>query len=561
MTIKYKTFDETFTNQYHEKLDYYRKLYQGKHSEIFGRAEKLIKNGEIIDNLLTGNGNNRSPEVAFVQTPYIVANICKLIPEIPAMLISRSLGKFTSSLKVDEQQNAAINTETSEAIDGPNDSTFNGKVVDLQNELIQQIVKNSNLTFEHHSNIVQHQVDGGLVGVPFDDERGIRIEFMARDVYYPHEDGLGADLTFVRKLGLETDEELSEYLYTYRERQEEGGVRTQHILRGYGEGGNINEDLPPEQAAPLLGKKVEDLNDFYAGKVGTFIKYWANEKTFMDPLGVSVLRNQEGRQDEINWRLTRTAAIFERNGKPRLAISKEVARKLQEKMVKTYGKTFEHKFDSRDLEIVSMDDNGRSIEVIQIDVKNIGDITWIKDLIKLMLIETKTSEKAIDFYMDNGNGAAQSGVAKFYDLFLSLMKAEHLQKEYIHFLKELFRDALWLKFQSDDNVKIEEPEVQLLGMLPVQRKELVEENMMALGAGKSAQSLETTIRRNNPTASEDWILDELERIEAEAASTDSTSIAAGARQTLSNFLDNPDERPTPNATGEGAATPEEGEDV
>lgn len=541
MTINYSKYDDDFMNKYHEKLHYYRKLYEGKHSEIFDRAKELIQDGEIVDNLLKENGNAMNPKVAFVQTPYIVANICKLIPEVPAMLVARSIGKIDTSLENDEGQNDEILPETSSEIDGPNDDTFNGTVTNTQSELIATIVKNSNLHFEHYPNIVQQQVDGGLVGVPWKDARGVRIEFKARDVYFPHDDGLGADLTFVKTDLTDTDEE---YLYTYRERQEEKGLLTSHTLRVLVEGKKTMEELPPAETAELLNMKVNKLKQFYTGKIGTFIKYWANEKTFMQPLGVSVLRNQEGRQDEINWRLTRTAAIFERNGKPRLAVSKEILRKLQEKMVKQYGQGAEHSFDSRDLEIVSMDENGKSIEVIQIDVANIGDISWIKDLIKMMLIETKTSEKAIDFYMSENGGTATSGIAKFYDLFMSLMKAEHIQKEYIHFLKELISDALWLVHQTDKNVKIEEPTIYLLGMIPVQRKEIVDEAMAAYSGanGKSAQSLETTVRKINPDKSEDWIQDELTRIELESQSDNSTTLDTGSRQTLENLLDNPSSR-------------------
>lgn len=235
--------------------------------------------------------------------------------------------------------------------------------------------------------------------------------------------------------------------------------------------------------------------------------YLANDKTFMNPLGVSCLKNQEAKQDEINWSLTRSALTFERNGKPRIAISQEIFAALEERAIERYGDGA--RIDHRDMEITTFDENGRAMEIIQIDISKIGDIQWVKDLMKLMFIETKTSEKAVDFYMEGGS-AAQSGVAKFYDLFLSLIKAEKIQAEYVYYVKKLVENALWLANRQDAAVVIEEPEIALNAMVPISRKELMEENVLPFEKG--AQSLETTIRRNNPAASEEWIQEELARL-------------------------------------------------
>src|SRR5699024_3647569 len=164
----------------------------------------------------------------------------------------------------------------------------------------------------------------------------------------------------------------------------------------------------------------------------------------------------------------------------------------------------------------------------------IGDIGWVKDLIKLMLMETQTSEKMVDFYSDaqGSQGAAQSGVAKFYDLFVSLLKAEQLQQEYIYFLQQLFESALWLQHELDPAVQVDEPELQTNDRIPLRRKEWVEENNNAYTEG--TQSLEVTIRRNNPHASEEWILNELANIEAEQSDDDAFSLERG-RQTLHQF--------------------------
>src|SRR5699024_9122585 len=95
----WEKFDASVIEKRHGKIFYYLDLYEGKHSEIFPRAKNLIEKGEIVDNIMHG-----AQQAQNVQTPYIVANICKLIPEIPAMLVSRSIGNIQSSLSPDDFQ-------------------------------------------------------------------------------------------------------------------------------------------------------------------------------------------------------------------------------------------------------------------------------------------------------------------------------------------------------------------------------------------------------------------------------------------------------------------------
>lgn len=535
MPIEWKKFDQDVVQDMHGDIYFYRKLYEGKHSEIFERAKELIDKGEIVDKIING-----SKKTANVKTPYVVANICKLIPEIPAMLVSRSIGNIQSSLSASDFQNEEVNDNTDELIDGPGDESASSKIINTQQEIIRQIEKNSHLAFEHWGNIVQQQVDGGLVGVPWMDDAGLRIDFKARDVYYPHEDGLGVDLAYEREI------EDENYLHIYRERVNNGNLHVNNKLYKLNKQREATP-LPDDEASELLGMDVAE--KVYKGRGRPFIVYWPNQKTFMNELGVSCLENQANKQDEINWTLTRNAITFERNGKPRIAVSKEIMQELQSRAYERYGD--EGKIDHRDLEITTFDDKGKAMEVIQLDVTKIGDISWVKDLIKLILMETQTSEKMVDFYSDSSGtqSAAQSGVAKFYDLFISLLKAEQLQQEYIYFLQNLIESALWLAHESDPAVYIEEPEIQIKSMIPISRKELIEENNKAYT--DKTQSLETTIRRNNPNASEEWIQEELERVEAEQSNDDSFSLARG-RQTLDNFFGN--------RTQDGEPIDEEGED-
>jgi hypothetical protein len=526
MTIKWKEWNEKVIEETHGRVYFYRQLYDGDHAQLFSRAKQLIEKGEIIDNIVEGKHQAKN-----VQTPYIIANISKLIPEIPAMLVARSIGKINSSIQSTDEQNENASDDTSEIIEG-GQGAANAEIDNLQQELIDQIEKNSRLKFKHWSNIVQHQVDGGLVGVPWKDDRGLRIDFKQRDVYFPHEDELGVDLAYERTI----DDE--DYLHVYRERVEDGNLKTNHFLYKIDTSDKL-EEVEGLEAKEILG--IEELEIIYKGRSRPFVVYWSNEETFMNPLGVSCLKNQEGKQDEINWTLTRNAIVYERNGKPRIAVSKEIMDALRDAAHERYGD--ESKIDHRDLEITTFDENGKAMEVIQIDITKIGDLQWVKDLMKLMFIETKTSEKAVDFYLDEGSGSsAQSGVAKFYDLFISIVKGEQIQGEYIYFLQQLFENCLWLSNQDDSAVIIEEPEITLKAMIPISRKELIEENTIAFSGG--AQSLETTVRRNNPHASEEWIQEEIARIEEEQQSDDSSSLAFG-RQSLSNYMDNRNENGDP----------------
>lgn len=525
MTIEWKEWNEKTITDVHGDIYLHRDLYEGNHAAIFPRAEKLIKNGEITDQLFKGYQEARK-----VQTPYIQANLCKLIAEVPAMLVARSIGKVTSSIPSDERQTKAVNETTDELIDGA-EKGESSVIEDAQSEVIRQIVKNSKLDLEHWSNIVQHQVDGGLVGVPFEDEKGLRIEFKSRDVYFPHEDGLGADLAYKRTI------EGQDYIHVYRERVEGGRLTATHLLYELN-GSQMTQIEDDAQVRDIL--KAQQLVTTYNGRSQLFIQYWGNQKTFINPLGVSALRNQYGKQDEINWRLTQTGIVFERNSKPRIAISEDTFTRLEQIAMERYGEEegrgrIDHEF----LEVTTFDkDTGKAMEVIQVDVKNIGGLEWAQDIMKTMLMETQTSEKALDFYKDASNNSAVSGVAKFYDLYLSITKAERIQQEYVYFLKQLLESCLWLQNKKDPAVLIEEPDIALNEMVPVTRTDLVTENLSALEAG--GMSLETFVRRTNPTASEEWIVEELERIEMEKQTVDSVSILSGP-QTADNLNDNRDE--------------------
>lgn len=547
MTLKWTKWTDSEIKAIHGSIKKYRMLYDGDHSQLFERAKRLIEQGEITDQIFEGNTVAKQ-----IQSPYIVANVSKMIVDVPAMLVSRAIGKVSTSTSLEDFEGTDIvDTDAEEDFIDP---------LEKQKEIIEGIAKRSKLSFEHKTNITHHQMDGGIVGVPYESENGIQIDFKSRDVYYPHDDGQGCDLVYELHFDPYDDfmnEGLAEnYLHVYRERVEDRELTTKHMLYEIGEHGklqevgqaNIYDDDDPETVAEKNGNAEQIIKDIlgidevertFPGRDKEFVVYWPNNKTFTNPLGRSALHNQENKQDEINWSLTRNGIVYERNGKPRIAVSKEIFTALQEKAFDRYGD--ESKIDHRDLEVTTFDENGKALEVIQIDVTKIGDIKWVKDIMKIMMMETQTSEKAVDFYMEGGS-SAQTGIAKFYDLFTSILKAEQISDEYIHFLQQLFENCLWIANQDDPGVIIEEPKVDIKNMMPIARKELIDQESTGLKNG--TQSLETAVRNQNPNASDDWIQDEIERIEEGQESQSSGNILQG-RQTLNNMLDNRNPNGTP----------------
>lgn len=531
----WKKYDEATIQKTHGNLSFYRDLYEGNHEDLFPRARELKAKGEVTVRL--AEGGNAAERV---KSPYIIANMSKIIPEITATFVSRSIGTIRSGLKVDEQANAAANADTNEQIDEA-EGAINEQIVNLHDELIKQIAKNSNLgVAEHWSNVVQQQVDGGLLGIAWKDENGVTIEFKARDCYFPHPDGKGADLVEPYDVEDENGKEQN-YLRVYRERIEDGSVIGKHMLFSVSRFNNT-KPLDDEVTMEILG--IDSVDEFFEGRSTSMMQYWANDKTFMNPLGSSVLKGQESKQDEINWLLTQQGIIFTRNGKPRIAVTKEVMSELQRLAVERYGEGNEHMVDADDLELTTLDDDGNALQVIQIDISKIGTIDNVKNLMKLMLMETQTSEKAVDFYMEGGAGATASGVAKYYDLLMTLIKSQRIAEEYTHFLQNLFTDALWLMNQDDEAVQVEPPEILSNDMIPLTKKEVLEMNASAFVA--KIQSLETTLRNIYPTASDKWIEDEMTRIE-QAMESDDSSTLTGGRDFISAYMDGRTERGGANA--------------
>ncbi len=528
-----KSFTQEEITETHGDMFLYRDLYDGRHSKLFDRAKALIEQGEIIDRIEYGDVKAQN-----VQTPYIVVNISKMIVDIPTLFITRSMGKLQTNYPINEiEDEEDFNTEDNH-IEGTQDDSLNGELFDLQQETLDQIEVNSNFKKHHGMNIKQWQIDGGIVAVPEVINGQVKLSFKERNVYYELEDGKTYQLRYIVERGDD------KYVHVHEEVEGEDELTGSHTVYHMDDNGDL-QIVDDEEIIFDITKLEKDQRDYVLkGRKRTLFVYLPYSPTFMNRYGRSVLMGQEGKQDEVNWTMTRTAQIFERNGKPRISVSKEVMERLIDVSMQRYG--VGDKFDHRDLEVTTIDEFGKSLEIHQIDISKIGDITYVKDVIKMMLMETQTSEKAIDFFTSEG-AQAQSGTAKFYDLFLSIMKAEQMRGEYIEFIQQGVENCMWLLNQINSDIIIEKPIIVQKDMMPVTSKETSTLNNQSYAAG--TQSLEQTVRNNNPDKSEEWILEEVEKIESERTSQDSMSLLRGNMTGL-NFNDNKEDEEETNPVDE-----------
>lgn len=555
----------------HGDMYYYRDLYEGNHAEIFPRAKNLIRRGEIID--LYADGNTNSPKN--VRTPYIMLNVSKMIVDVPSMFVARSIGQIKTNHTPDSLGQQEMNdvegnseddteTELQTNTNNPDDTTqttqqaengtesdmyettdsddFNSTVHDPQQATIDQIIRNSKLN--HYMNITQLQVDGGIVAVPSMRNNQISIEVKERNMYYPHDDGLGVDLVYELPQTPEENFNRVSYVHVYTERQDGQSVTTYDRLysRNYNNELELVDDPAIIEDKLRLGEAFTNgvLTKTFVGRQRPFVCYLPNNPTFMNELGNSTLKGMDAKQEEVNWTLTRTAQTFERNGKPRISIPKGTMNTLKQIAMDKYGD--ENKIDHELLEVTEIDEiTGKSMEIHQIDTEKIGDMSYVKEIVRAMLAETQTSENAMELVKrDTAN--AQSGTAKFYDLIVSIIKSERVRDEYVEFLKDVIESALWFANKKDDSVIIERPNIMLKDMLPQPKQELSTDNIAKYNAG--VQSLEETVRANNPDKSEEWVQEELQRIEDEKSNTDSMTQDNGA-MTLTQFMNNRDANGNP----------------
>lgn len=495
----------------HGDMYMYRNLYNGLHELVFPRAEDKVKRGEMMARIEHG-GN----QAAKLQTPYIIANISKMIVDIPTLFINRSIGKVVTTIS-EEYEDMAEDERISEMEEDYE------VIKENQQKIIDEIVDNSNLTRWHGMNIRQWQIDGGIVAVPEIKNGKPKLSFKERNVYYELDDGV----TYQLRYKIERDKK--NYVHVHEEVEHENSVEGSHKLYKVSAGNKLELVEDEEVIQEVIGIDRADRTYELKNRNRTLFNYLPYEPSFENQFGKSALSGQETKQDEINWTLTRNAQIFERNGKPRISVTKDVMVQLQNAARQRFND--ERKISHKDLEITSIDEKGNSIKIHQIDINAIGNIDYVKDIIKLMLIETQTSEKAVDFF-EKAN-FAESGTAKFYDLFLSIMKSERLRDEYVSFIRQSLEACLWLTNElRPENIIVERPDIAQKEMLPITSQERRYMNNSSYQAG--TQSLEQTVRNNNPEKSDAWVERELEELESSTLGQDSTSLLRG-NMSLKNF--------------------------
>lgn len=526
MERDWKKFNKSSILKLHGDVYMYRDLYKGRHAKYSPRATRLIEDGEVIDFLEGGR------ETAVnVRTPYIIANISKVICDVPKLLISGSMKDIVTNHK------DVVLEEIGEEKSIENKESDNENLLDLQQEMINQIVDNSNLTSKHEGNILMHQVDGGIVGVPQIINGKPSIAFKDRTVYFPHDDGKGADLMYE----IETDDDtVNDYVHKYTERELDDSLKATNELFKRGRDGKMERVTDRAEIREVLGHDLE--SKIYTGRHRMFIRYFGNNVSHIDKLGHSELEGLEGKQEEINWTITRTAITFERNGKPRISVTPEIMQRLQQIAKDKYDD--ETKIDHRDLEVTTMNEQGRSVELHTVDIEKVGDMKYVKDIIRIMMAETNTSEMATEFLSErSGVASAQSGVAKFYDLFHSLTKAEPIRNGYVEFLRDLFEGTLWLINSNINNrIIVEKPVINVGDMITKPKDE--SDKTIIEKYEKGLLSLESAIKELNPEKDDDWVLDEVARIQDEKASDDSFSLLSG-RQSIQGMFGNRDSSGNP----------------
>jgi hypothetical protein len=114
MTIKWTKWTDKTIHKKHGHIKLYRALYDGDHAELSERARTLIEKGEITDQIIKGRAM-----ASQIKTPYMVANVCKPIIDVPAMLVSLSVGQVTTSTSEDDFAglDVPVDPETGDPID------------------------------------------------------------------------------------------------------------------------------------------------------------------------------------------------------------------------------------------------------------------------------------------------------------------------------------------------------------------------------------------------------------------------------------------------------------
>lgn len=483
MTITYinEKFPPTPFDSEVEQMQYYRDLYEGNHENIFPRAKELAKEGQITKyDLMKSkrryfryNAEKLAQKHAVYH--YVVVNFASVIAELPAYLMNRSLGNISADTETDNQ------------------------LLDF----VQNVVKHSKIHQKIWSAIVQHQVDGGIAYRILRDSKGIWFEWKPADLYFEHDDGLGADIPWIEERGKE------KYLRVERQRIQDDQLSVQQLVFLMN-GENVKEELDIKEYASIYNivipedQVINGINELMCGFI-------PNDETLLNPRGRSGLRNIDVIQEEINWTITRDSIVFEKHGKPKLAIPRALWDKVANQNHAYYGQRFVR---NADLEVVSYDEkNGAVPMYITWDAQTEQSFKHVQRLIDYMLAISNTSAQAVGINTENGG---RSAIAILYEWIQSVIKAEAIKDKFDTAIKEIIRKCIILENAlGGTNFKIADPVIEWKDMLPKAESERDEEESNKYEKG--VQSLETTVRNIHPTWSEKAIQEEVQKIQEEQA--------------------------------------------
>ncbi|WP_249529806.1 phage portal protein [Paenibacillus brevis] len=460
-------------------MQYYRLLYDGEHAEIFPRARSVAKEQRLVRRRVGVRSWRQVEKVFSADNQYIVANFSSLVAEVPADLLNRSLGNISADVE-----------------EGP------------ELEFISSVVTDSKPKEKIWAAVTQHQVDG-LVAYRTrrDESGGVWFEWVLADKYLPHEDGRGADIAWVEEWG-ENDRK-DRFLRVERQRIERDGVAIQQLVFKM-EGDNVIDELDIDEYASKYkldipeDEELSGVNELLCGAI-------TNDETLLHPRGRSALRNIDGLQEEINWTITRDSIVFEKHGKPKLAIPKGLWDTVANDNLKNYGGRFVR---NADLEVVSYNENNGAVPMyITWDAKIQQSFEHVTRLIKYMLAISKTSPQAAG--LEEGKG--DSGVALLYLWIQSVIKAEAIKDKFDAGIKDAVRKCMLLENAlGSGSLKVANPVIEWDDMLPKADSEKDTEEIEKYAGG--VQSLEATVRRIHPDWSEKAIGEEIIKIQEDQAS-------------------------------------------
>ena len=460
-------------------MAYYRALYDGDHASIFPRAKMIAKDIKFKAKRVGIRQWAETREIVDTDSMYVVANFSSLVAEVPADLINRALGNISADT---EKENELL-------------------------AFVSAVVEASKPSEKIWASVTQHQVDGLIAYRVRRDTNGkVWFEWLLGDRFFPHDDGQGADVAWIEEWG-EPDNR-KKFLRVERQTLDDSGLMVQQFVFRM-EGDTVAEEV--DKAAYAAAYNVEIPEDAaLTGVTELLCGYVTNDDTLRHPRGRSALRNIDTIQEEINWTITRDSIVFDKHGKPKLAIPRGLWDTVANENNKNYGARFVR---NADLEVVSYDENKGAIpQYITWDAKTQQSFEHVTRLIKYMLAISKTSPQAAG--LEEGKG--DSGVALLYLWIQSVIKADAIKEKFDAALKAAIRKCIILENAlGGKNFEVASPAIEWGDMLPKADSEKDTEEIEKYSGG--VQSLETTVRRMHPDWSEDAIAEEIKKIEEEKA--------------------------------------------